>query len=72
MCLICEQEDLYFLYLARLERAQQAARGKTSPADPNWLWPDLVASASADAAAETAAPRRPDAKPGFACDSPGE
>ena len=38
MCLMCEEEDLYFLYLERLEREKKAARGETSAPDANWLW----------------------------------
>jgi hypothetical protein len=69
MCLMCEQEDLYFLYLERLEQEKRLARGVVSPPDANWLWPALAA-APADAPAP-AAPRR-ETKPGFICDTPGE
>jgi hypothetical protein len=68
MCLMCEEEDLYFLYLERLDRAQMAARGETSPPDPNWLWPTLVAAQTA--APEPATAPRP--RPNFVCDTPGE
>ena len=47
MCLMCEEEDLYFLYLERRERAQKAARGETAPPDPTWLWPSFVTAQSA-------------------------
>jgi hypothetical protein len=46
MCLMCEQEDLYFLYLERVEQARRAARGEGSPANANWLWPTVAAAAS--------------------------
>ena len=76
MCLMCEEEDLYFLYLEQRERAQKLARGETSPPDPGWLWPSFVAAsapltapapnASAPAAAnEPAKPKTP-----FVCDAP--
>jgi hypothetical protein len=64
MCLMCEQEDLYFLYLERLEQARRAARGEGAPANANWLWPTVATGAS-----PTAHPRV-DAKPAFVCDTP--
>src|SRR5262249_11217932 len=72
MCLICEQEDLYFLYLERLDRARKAARGETAPPNPNWLWPELATASPAGAAEQAPTPRRAEPKPGFACDTPGE
>jgi hypothetical protein len=63
MCLMCEEEDLYFLYLERLEAARKAARGETAPPNPSWLWPSLAHDASAPE--PTAKPR-----PGFICDAP--
>ena len=71
MCLMCEEEDLYFLYLERLERENKAARGESSPPDAHWLWPALASAQPADAAQVTAAKTRPAAKPTFACDAPG-
>jgi hypothetical protein len=65
MCLMCEEEDLYFLYLERLEAARTAARGETVPPNPSWLWPTLAQSASAAAPEPTAKPRS-----GFMCDAP--
>src|SRR5438128_2002078 len=53
MCLMCEEEDLYFLYLERRERAEKAARGETAPPDPNWLWPSFARAQSAGPAPET-------------------
>jgi len=64
MCLMCEQEDLYFLYLERLEAARKAARGETASANPSWLWPTLTQSASPAATEPSAKPR-----PGFICDA---
>jgi hypothetical protein len=63
MCLMCEEEDLYFLYLERLEAARKAARGETAPPNPSWLWPALTQGAAAP---------EPTAKrvPGFVCDAP--
>ena len=65
MCLMCEEEDLYFLYLERLEAARKAARGETLSPNPSWLWPHFAESASA-AASEPAAKPRSD----FICDAP--
>jgi hypothetical protein len=67
MCLICEEEDLYFLYLERLERARKAARGEAAPPNANWLWPTLAPSAPAKAA-EGAKPGGE--SPRFTCDAP--
>jgi hypothetical protein len=67
MCLMCQEEDLYFLYLERMEREKRAARGEISPPDANWLW--RTASAGEPAAAKPAsdAPRG-DSR--FSCDAP--
>jgi hypothetical protein len=64
MCLMCEQEDLYFLYLERVEQARRAARGEGAPANANWLWPMVATGVS-----PTAQPHV-DAKPAFVCDTP--
>jgi len=64
MCLMCEQEDLYFLYLERLDQARRAARGEASPPNANWLWP------SAATAAPPAARPKAVANPAFVCDAP--
>jgi len=63
MCLMCEEQDLYFLYLERVEQARRIARGETAEPNPSWLWPT---------AARFAAPAMPEpvAKPGFVCDAP--
>jgi hypothetical protein len=78
MCLMCEQEDLYFLYL---EQREKRARRETSPPDPNWLWPTFVATPSrpAPVPAPPAEPARavkppeatkPHLDPTFVCDAP--
>jgi len=67
MCLICEEEDLYFLYLERLEWAQKAARGEGATPDANWLWSALPRPGT------PATPRdrkSDDGKPRFICDAP--
>jgi hypothetical protein len=70
MCLMCQEEDLYFLYLEQRERAQQRERGETAPADPNWLWPSFVtASASAIPVSQAPPERAADRKSGFTCDA---
>jgi hypothetical protein len=71
MCFACEQEDLYFLYLERLEQARQAAFGENRAPNPNWMW----AGASANAAAltpdaEPKATRKTAARNAFVCDTP--
>jgi hypothetical protein len=55
MCLMCEGEDLYLLYLERRERAQKAARNQSAPPNPNWLWLALT-SCAAEARAATTQP----------------
>jgi hypothetical protein len=69
MCLMCEQEDLYFLYLERLEQEKKRAQGLASPPDANWLWPSLAAQPDAPLAP---AGQRRETKSGFICDAPGE
>ena len=65
MCLACEQEDLYFLYLERLKQARRAAFGEQRAPNPNWMW------AGASAAAPAAAPApRVEPKSAFVCDTP--
>lgn len=70
MCLMCEEEDLYFLYLEQRERAQREARGETTPANANWLWPSFVTAPTAQAPDAQRAPARPLRKSEFACDTP--
>ena len=67
MCLMCEEEDLYFLYLEQRERAEKLARGETAPPDPGWLWPSFVNAPSPAAPAEPAQQR---AQSPFVCDTP--
>jgi hypothetical protein len=77
MCLMCEQEDLYFLYLEQREQAEKRARREISPPDPNWLWPAFVATPSRLEPEQLAKPERavepPEATkthPTFVCDAP--
>ena len=68
MCLMCEEEDLYFLYLERMEREKRLARGEVSPPDANWLWrPSSPAQPSATADEGRTPPR---SNPQFSCDAP--
>jgi hypothetical protein len=67
MCLMCQEEDLYFLYLERLEREKKAARGETAAPDANWLW---RASSVVPAAEATDTARPPPRNSRFACDTP--
>jgi hypothetical protein len=69
MCLMCEEEDRYFLYLEQLERAQKAARGETSPPNPNWLWPTFAQTPTAP---ELPIEPRVERKSTFVCDTPDE
>jgi hypothetical protein len=66
MCVLCQEEDLYFLYLERQAQAEKAARGETPPASASWLWPSFV-QGGADTAPADAAKRKPSA---FICDAP--
>jgi hypothetical protein len=73
MCLMCQEEDLYFLYLEQRERERQRARGETNAANPNWLWPSFVTmpaetSAPVEASGQRATPERARATPAFICD----
>jgi hypothetical protein len=80
MCLMCEEEDLYFLYLEQRERAEKLARGETSSPDPGWLWPAFVAAGAPLAAparlaapappAESSEAAKPRAPSAFVCDTP--
>ena len=78
MCLMCEEEDLYFLYLEQRERAEKAARGETAPPDPNWLWPSFATAQSAGPAPasfgrnEALRAPLPRKQPTFVCDTPDE
>jgi hypothetical protein len=72
MCFACEQEDLYFLYLERLEQARQAAFGEHRAPNPNWLWPGASAT-PAPRPEPKAAPKsaaKSAAKNAFVCDTP--
>jgi hypothetical protein len=71
MCLACEQEDLYFLYLERLEQARRAAFGENRAPNPNWMWPGASANEPAPAPDhEPKAPGKTAAKNAFVCDTP--
>jgi hypothetical protein len=73
MCLLCQEEDLYFLYLEQMAREAKAARGETDPAQANWMWPSF---AKTDASGEvTTAPaptsaQKPAQTSAFVCDDP--
>jgi hypothetical protein len=68
MCLMCQEEDLYFLYLERIEREKKAARGETAPPDANWLW--RASSVAQPAEATDAASTQPRTTSRFTCDAP--
>jgi hypothetical protein len=69
MCLMCQEEDLYFLYLEQRERERQRERGETNAANPNWLWPSFVAApANTAASPEDVAPERAAPTRTFTCD----
>lgn len=79
MCLMCEQEDLYFLFLEQRERAEKLPRREPSPPDPNWLWPAFVTTPSRREPARPDGPARaveppgatkPHLDPTFFCDAP--
>jgi hypothetical protein len=67
MCLMCQEEDLYFLYLEQLERQRKAARGETAAPDANWLWRAASVVPSAVATEPTIAQPRPNSR--FTCDT---
>ena len=69
MCLICEEQELYDLYLEQLERARRAAGGETAKPNANWMWPRFAQPAEPPA---TTLPAAGASKPGFICDTPGE
>jgi hypothetical protein len=68
MCLMCEEEDVYFLALAQREQMQRAARGEAPTPDPTWLWPAFGGTPAARVASRE--PTKP--RPTFVCDTPGE
>jgi hypothetical protein len=73
MCLLCQEEDLYFLYLEQMEREAKAARGDAAPAQANWMWPSFAKGEGADAisvppSAGTGAGPAPASA--FVCDDP--
>jgi hypothetical protein len=75
MCLMCEEQELYDLYLEQLERARLAALGEARAPDANWMWPSFAQPAGAAAAVPAAAAAAPAPRAGssaFVCDSPGE
>jgi hypothetical protein len=72
MCLLCQEEDLYFLYLEQMEREARAARGETGEAQANWMWPSFAKGGTATDAITVPAPsaRTPAQKSAFVCDDP--
>jgi hypothetical protein len=71
MCLMCQEEDLYFLYLEQMEREAKAARGEAAVAQANWMWPSFAKGeeiAVPAAPAKTNAPAA--ASSAFVCDDP--
>jgi hypothetical protein len=66
MCLMCQEEDLYFLYLERMERERRAARGEVVQPDASWLWRSAREAQAAEAPAKAPSP----AVSPFACDVP--
>ena len=72
MCVLCQEEDLYFLYLEQMERAAKAQRGETDGARANWMWPSFAqpAAAAAPGLAFTPAAVPAPAASTFVCDEP--
>jgi hypothetical protein len=74
MCLMCQEEDLYFLYLEQMEREAKAARGEVATTQANWMWPSFAKSDAISVPADPAAPAKtnaPAATPSaFVCDDP--
>ena len=69
MCLMCEEQELYDLYLEQLERARKATLGETPAPNANWMWPSVAQPAEPVSTSKEA----PGAdKPAFICDTPGE
>ena len=75
MCLLCQEEDLYFLYLEQMEREAKAARGEAEAApQANWMWPSFARSEVPDDAVTVPRPAETGAaaatKSAFVCDDP--
>jgi len=73
MCLLCQEEDLYFLYLEQMAREAKAARGETDQAQPNWMWPSFAKpDATGDVVTEAvpASAQKPAQTSAFVCDDP--
>jgi hypothetical protein len=66
--MMCEEQELYDLYLEQLERARRAARGELPAPNAGWMWPS---HARPDEPAPAPAPPQR-AQPAFVCDTPGE
>ena len=71
MCLMCEEQELYDLYLEQLQRARRAANGELTAPNANWMWPRFTQPAPAEPAA-TVAPTAGTETSRFICDTPGE
>jgi hypothetical protein len=72
MCLMCEEQELYDLYLEQLERARNAASGETTAPNANWMWPRFTQPAATAEPAATVAPTARAETSRFICDTPGE
>jgi hypothetical protein len=70
MCLACEQEDLYFLYLERIEQARRAARGEQAKPNAGWMWGNAAPAASSAVPAAAAPAPAPRGTTAFVCDAP--
>ena len=71
MCLLCQEEDLYFLYLEQMERAVKAARGEAEAApQANWMWPNFAQADTSAAPKPAQAGGAATPQSAFVCDAP--
>jgi hypothetical protein len=68
MCVLCGEEDLYFLFLDRQVQAERAARGETTPASASWLWPAFAQSGAASSSPQANGDKKTNKRSVFTCD----
>ena len=68
MCVLCAEEDLYFLFLERKLRAERAARGESMPASATWLWPAFAQNDAASSSPRDNSDSKPNKTSVFTCD----
>jgi hypothetical protein len=68
MCVLCAEEDFYFLFLDRQLQAERAARGEATPASAGWLWPAFAQNGAASSSARANGDENTGKRSVFTCD----